>query len=185
MRKADGLVLCDERQNVFYPEYQEGLEILLSYSSTGFELFVNCRNTVQIGIYSARMSGFDLGIFLKENGEEIRRIAYTDEGDFVKKIKEIINNLRREQVLPEDVVFLLPKRYENSLLRKTGIEVEVLGGDSQDGGGGLPVYATIQGFKGLDSKVAVLFGMEGIRNDIFSKYLHIVGTRAWCCMSWG
>ena len=149
MRKADGLVLCDERQNVFYPEYQEGLEILLSYSSTGFELFVNCRNTVQIGIYSARMSGFDLGIFLKENGEEIRRIAYTDEGDFVKKIKVIINNLRREQVLPEDVVFLLPKRYENSLLRKTGIEVEVLGGDSQDGGGDCRSMRLSRDSKGL------------------------------------
>lgn len=175
--KGRWAVFYDERQNIYNPEYQDGLEILLSYPGTRFELFVNCRNTVQIGTYSARMSGFDLGIFLKENGEEVRRIAYTDESDFVKKIKEIIKNLRREQVPPEDVVFLSPKRYENSMLRKTGIEVEVLGGDSQDSGG-LPVYATIQGFKGLDSKVAVLFGMEGIRNDIFSRYLYIAGTRA-------
>ena len=60
----------------------------------------------------------------------------------------ISDRVEQQQVLPQDVVFLPPRRYENAMLRKTDIEV------------------------------AVLFGMEGVQNDIFSRYLYIAGTRA-------
>lgn len=175
--KGRWAVFYDEKQNIYNPEYQDGLDILLSYPGTKFRLFVNCRNTIQIGTYSTRISGVDTGTFLKENGEEVQKIMYSDEQDFGSKVKDILKKLKKEQILMRDIVFLSPKRYENSMLGKTDIPVNVLGWDSQNTAD-LPVYATIQGFKGLDSKVVVLFGIEDIRSDVFSRYVYIAMTRA-------
>lgn len=170
-------VFYDEKQNIYNPEYEDGMDILQGYHCTKFKLFVNCRNTVQIGTYSAKVSGVDLGEFIKENGEEVQKRTYSDAADFKKQIKEILKYLRSEKVDLKDVVFLAPKKYHNSILAETGIEVNELG-DGYDSASELPVYATIQGFKGLDAKVIILIDIEHIREDNFSKFLYIAGTRA-------
>lgn len=171
------VVFYDEKQNIYNPEYEDGMDILQGYHCTKFKLFVNCRNTVQIGTYSAKVSGVDLGEFIKENGEEVQKRTYSDAADFKKQIKEILKYLRSEKVDLKDVVFLAPKKYHNSILAETGIEVNELG-DGYDSTSELPVYATIQGFKGLDAKVVILIDIEHIREDNFSKFLYIAGTRA-------
>ena len=170
-------VFYDEKQNIYNPEYEDGMDILQGYHCTKFKLFVNCRNTVQIGTYSAKVSGVDLGEFIKENGEEVQRRTYSDAADFKKQIKEILKYLCSEKVDLKDVVFLAPKKYHNSILAETGIEVNELG-DGYDSASKLPVYSTIQGFKGLDAKVVILIDIEHIREDNFSKFLYIAGTRA-------
>ena len=77
----------------------------------------------------------------------------------------------------KDVVFLSPKKYHNSILCKAEIRVNELGNDS-DMTLNQPLYATIQGFKGLDSKVVILIGMDDLRPENFSSFLYIAGTRA-------
>lgn len=42
----------------------------------------------------------------------------------------------------------------------------------------VPVYATIQGFKGLDAKVVILCDVEALRSENFSQYIYLAGTRA-------
>lgn len=170
-------VFYDEKQNIYNPDYQDGMDILLSYACTKFKLFVNCRNTIQIGTYSAKVSGVELGEFIKENGEEVQKITYTGKADFRKRIQGILKNLKKEKVDMRDIVFLAPKKYKNSLLYDAGIPVNELGYDF-DASLDLPVYATIQGFKGLDSKVVILFDVEHIHAENFSKFLYIAGTRA-------
>lgn len=170
-------VFYDEKQNIYNPEYQDGLDILLSFSNTRFQLFVNCRNTVQIGTYSARASGLEPAAFLRESGEEVHKIVYIDEKDFERKIKDILKELKKEKVQMKDVFFLSPNRYEHSLLFGTGIRVSVLDGNLQEQEE-CPGYATIQSFKGLDAKIVILFGMENVREELFSKYIYIAGTRA-------
>lgn len=170
-------IFYDEQQNIYNPEFLEGMEILLSYPNTRFELFINCRNTIQIGTYSAKASGVELGSFLKERGEEVRKVSYSNEEDFGKKIKNIIKELKKEQVQMSDVTFLSPNRYEHSVLSQTDVVVNVLGSDAEKKKD-TPEYATIQSFKGLDSKIVILFGMKNVRDDNFSKYIYIAGTRA-------
>lgn len=167
----------DEKQNIYNPDYAEGRELLASYSATSFRLFMNCRNTIQIGTYSAHMSGVELGEFIRENGEEVQKITYEDDVDFKNKMQEILKHLKKENVSMKDVVFLAPKKYANSSLPATGIKVNELK-DDFDASLDLPIYATIQGFKGLDSKVVILFGVEHIHPQNFSKFLYIAGTRA-------
>ena len=177
LEKGNWAVFYDEKQNIYNPEYQDGMDILQSYSVTRFRLFVNCRNTVQIGTYSSKASGVDLGEFIRENGEEVQKISYTDELDFQKKIKTVVKNLKGEKVAMKDIAFLAPKKYQNSLLKSVDIPVNELG-DHFDENMDAPVYATIQGFKGLDSKVVILFDVDNIREDSFSRFIYIAGTRA-------
>ena len=174
---GDWAVFYDEKQNIYNPDYNDGMEILHGYNCTEFKLFVNCRNTVQIGTYSSKISGIDLGEFIRENGEEVQNISYEDDDEFKKKITGILKNLRKEKVDIRDVVFLAPKKYKNSKVAQAGIEVNEIG-DNFDSSKELPVYATIQGFKGLDSKIVILTDVEYIRKENLSSFLYIAGTRA-------
>ena len=174
---GDWAVFYDEKQNIYNPDYNDGMEILHGYNCTEFKLFVNCRNTVQICTYSSKISGIDLGEFIRENGEEVQNISYEDDDDFKKKITGILKNLRKEKVDIRDVVFLAPKKYKNSKVAQAGIEVNEIG-DNFDSSKELPVYATIQGFKGLDSKIVILTDVEYIRKENLSSFLYIAGTRA-------
>lgn len=175
--KGDWAIFYDEKQNIYNPEYTDGMEIVESYQCTKFKLFVNCRNTVQIGTYSSKASGIEITDFIRENGEEVRQVAYEDMADFKIQIKEIMKHLRSENVNLADVAFLAPKKYSNSILKEIGLEVNELG-DNYDSKSSLPKFATIQGFKGLDAKIVVLVDIDNIREENFSKFIYIAGTRA-------
>lgn len=177
LEKGNWAVFYDEKQNIYNPEYSDGMEIIKSYSCTKFKLFVNCRNTLQIGTYSSKISGIEISEFLYENGEEVQKVSYTDKTDFKQKIKDILKNLRSEKVDLTDVVFLAPRKYANSIMDELGIEVNGLG-DNFDYNSPLPRYATIQGFKGLDSKIVVLVDVDKISEKNFSRFMYIAGTRA-------
>lgn len=170
-------VFYDEKQNIYNPEYQDGMDILRSYSHTKFRLFVNCRNTVQIGTYSAKASGVTFAEFMRENGEEVGKISYADEKDFGGKIKEIMKILREGKVSPGDITFLSPKKYKNSKLAALKLAVNELRDDFKPDPS-VPVFATIQGFKGLDAKVVILCDVEALRRETFSQYIYLAGTRA-------
>ena len=73
--KGRWVVFYDEKQNIYNPEYQEGMDMLQSYFHTKFKLFVNCRNTVQIGTYSSKASGVAFAEFIRENGEEVGKVS--------------------------------------------------------------------------------------------------------------
>ena len=177
LENGNWAIFYDEKQNIYNPEYSDGMEIIDSYSCTKFKLFMNCRNTVQIGTYSSKTSGVEINDFLHENGEEVQKITYSDEQDFKGKIKDILKNLRAEKVNLADVMFLAPKRYSNSILDRIGIDVNELG-DSFEYNSLLPRYATIQGFKGLDAKIVILIDVDEIQDRNFSRFMYIAGTRA-------
>ncbi len=177
LEKGRWAIFYDEKQNIYNPEYKDGMEIIESYFNTKFKLFVNCRNTIQIGTYCTKTSGVEISEFLQENGEEVQCVSYSDIQDFSKKIKDIMKFLRNEKIVSSDVAFLAPKKYTNSILKEVGIEVNELG-DNYDPQSILPKFATIQGFKGLDSKIVILVDVDNIHKDNFSKFFYIAGTRA-------
>lgn len=127
--KGHWAVFYDQKQNIYNPEYEDGMEFLKSYVNTRFRLFVNCRNTVQIGTYSSKLSGVELTEFIRENGEDVQKISYEDENDFKTQVQAILKNLKKEKIDMKEVAFLTPKRYKNSMLSKVGIEVNELGDD--------------------------------------------------------
>ena len=177
LEKGHWAVFYDEKQNIYNPEYADGMELLQSYYSTKFSLFVNCRNTVQIGDYSERVSGWKLGEYLRENGEEVQRIHYKDEKDFKEQIDQLLEKLRDEKIKTEDITFIAPKKYANSILGKCGIKVNELG-DDFDSASHRPRFSTIQGFKGLDSGIIILCDVESLNDHNYSQFMYIGTTRA-------
>ena len=176
LEKGHWAIFYDEKQNIYNPEYQDGMDLLQAYYCTRFRLFVNCRNTVQIGTYSSKASGISLSEFIKENGEEVQKISYKDEDDYCKQIHEVMKHLKSEKVMMQDITFLAPKKYQNTMLAKAGINVMELGVDEDNVA--LPKFATIQGYKGLDSKIVILTDVDDILDKNFSKFIYIAATRA-------
>lgn len=170
-------IFYDEKQNLYNPEFAQGMELIQSYPNMRFELYVNCRNTIQIGEYAASASGVPMDRFLRENGEEVQRISYEVHDEFATKVKEIVKALKEGKVDMADVVFLSPKRYKNSILHKIGFTVNEVG-DGFDTESKLPKFSTIHGFKGLDAKVIVLVDMDFVHNQNLSQFLYIAATRA-------
>ena len=114
---------------------------------------------------------------MRENGEEVRKIHYTDEADFKVKIEDILKGLHTEKVEYSDITFLTPKQYQKSILGRTGIKVNEINED-MDLKSKLPRFSTIHGFKGLDSKVIIFCGLDDIHDANYSKFAYIAATRA-------
>lgn len=142
-----------------------------------FELFVNCRNTIQIGEYTSPVSGVPMDQFLYENGEEVQCLSFANQDEFETRIREIMRILKDGKVDLADVVFLSPKRYVNSALYEMGFKVNEFG-DGFDPTSKHPKYSTIHGFKGLDSKIVVLVDMDLVHDKNLSQFLYIAATRA-------
>lgn len=170
-------IFYDKKQNIYNPEFADGMDIVKEYPCVRFELFINCRNTIQIGNYIEKISGIKIKEFLKESGEEVQFISYSDMPDFKQKIRGLMKTLRSEKIDVTNVTFLGPKKYANSRLNEIGFKVNEYG-DDFDSISMLPRYATIQGFKGLDSSIVVLVDIEEIREGNFAQYMYIAGTRA-------
>lgn len=166
-------VFYDENQNIFNPLFSEGLKKLCRCHCATYRLNENCRNTVQIGRYCEKASGIKMNVNLNEEGEEVREIEYAGDEDFKVKTLKILRDLETGGVRMQEVVFLSPKRYVNSIIARAGIEVSEGSEDSA-----LPGYSTIQSFKGLDAKVIVFCDTDMIREDIYSRLIYIAATRA-------
>ncbi|MBP5201515.1 hypothetical protein J6253_02125, partial [bacterium] len=169
------ILFYDENQNIYNSEYREGMELLSKCSVTKFKLSTNCRNTIQIGEYCSKASGIKLNAFLKEDGEQVREVQYRGDADFKDKLTDILKRLERGGVRSSDITLLSAKRYPNSILARTGFEVSETGAPDDSG---KPVFSTIQSFKGLDSKVVILCGLDDIPEENYSKFIYIAATRA-------
>ena len=180
LEKGRWAVFYDEKQNLYNPEFEDGFQFLTAYPSARFKLCINCRNTAQIGAFNAKMSHTQLEEYLKENGEEVRVLSYEDEQDFQEKIRGLLKELRSEGVSLGDVTFLSPKRLKNSIPSQVNLGRFQLN-ELKDGfqrEENEPVYSTIQGFKGLDSKVVVLLDVERIPAALYSKFVYTGCSRA-------
>ena len=80
----------------------------------------------------------------------------------------------------KNIVFLSPKKFKNSLLSRVNLKnTEIVLSESADAfKKDSPVFATIQGFKGLDSKVVIVIDVDKISDSVFPTYLYTACSRA-------
>ena len=175
LRDGKWVVFYDGNQNIYNPKYQNGMEQLRKYVPALFNLPRNCRNTVRICDYCEKVSGIKLRECINEEGEEVREVFFADDDAFKTRISDILVRLKTGGVKNSDIVFLSPKRYQHSVLSRTGVAVaETADQENSD----LPGFSTIQSFKGLDSKVVILCDLEVIPEENYSKFIYIAATRA-------
>lgn len=113
---------------------------------------------------------------MKENGEDVQIVCYTNNDDFKKKVTALLKELKGEEVSLTDITILSQKRYENSMIGKAGIPVNILGKDELYEN--RAVFSTIQGYKGLDSRVVILTDMDDMEPARYQQYVYIAATRA-------
>lgn len=175
--KGQWAIFYDDMQNIYNKEFDEGLELIKSYSHTMYYLSKNCRNTVQIGQYCSSISGLNCSDFLQENGEEVQKISYSDLNSFKTVLNAAIKELQKEDIPLQEIVFLSPKKYQSSILAKMNFKVNEWG-DFFDAESKLPQFSTIQGFKGLEAKIVMLVDINKIFPKNFAQYMYVASSRA-------
>lgn len=181
--KGQWAVFYDNRQNIYNPELENGLEMIRLYAPTEIELTYNCRNTFEIADFNAKMTDTKLPEFIGDaRGEDVRIITYNNEDEFEKKISELIKGLRKGEIHLEEVVFLSFRRYEKSALSKLKskkLKFNVINENyvSQEG---IPAFSTIHSFKGLDAKIVVLIieSEKEKNSELFKNLLYTACSRA-------
>jgi hypothetical protein len=177
-----------QRQAIFEDSTGEELKSLLSNRVSGFSkgrLRQNCRNTRNIGEETALLSGFASPPYRmgQVEGPPVDYHYYQSPEMQSATLAEILHRLLRDGIKPEEIAVVSRLRLENSGVKGT------------DGGNGfrlvevrgfIPVksripiipYATIQAFKGMESKVVVLCDVEQVAEGEPQALLYVGMSRA-------
>jgi hypothetical protein len=171
----------DPNQDIFRGGPPAELERLESFA-TCYRLTQNCRNTREIAMATAILSGVAVSETLVADGPEVSEQWH---GDQKAEEKAILRQLRvwlDGGVTPDAITVLSPKRFEHSAI--AGIDasrlprpfVDVSHGGSSDAN--RIRFSTIAGFKGLESEAILLTGFEDLSDSRTLSLLYVGASRA-------
>ncbi len=146
------------------------------------KLSQNCRNTKHIAEETSLLSGFDSPPYRlgSVEGVPVEYVYYSDRRDQARLCSDLIRRLLKDGVNKSDIVVLSRLRLNSSgvasLANGRGVrleDVQNLGlGDNAVG------FSTIQGFKGMESPVAVLCDVDRIHDTEPQSLLYVGMSRA-------
>lgn len=179
--KGRWAVFYDEKQNIYNPEFENGLEEIDMYSPAKFKLVQNCRNTYEIASFTARVTNTENSILAGDNrGVAVSVLTFENDSEFRNVILDLMKKLKNENISCEEIVFLSPRSYEKSRM-SSGIGEKIKVNILKDGftpEKDRPVFATIQGFKGLDAKIVIFVDADKIYEKVFSELMYTGCSRA-------
>jgi len=155
----------------------------LQRSSTHYVLTLNCRNTRPIAYHTAITSQADRPTVARADGPPVEFVVYDDSDSWVQKLREILVGIQSDPSLCKRSVVLVPKIPNESVIdefgsmgihKLTAQSVPELGKSSSGG----PYWSTVSGFKGLESDVVVLAGIEDIGSDWWRAVTYVGMSRA-------
>lgn len=177
--RGNWCIFYDSNQNIYNSDIGEALDYLKNLNVTKWKLQYNCRNTRQIGLLNAYISHFPAAKILKEDGSVVEFVEYQDEREFIANIKALIRKFKINNVNLNDITILSPCTFDNSILsRSCALEgvCDVVGATETNQEG--IRYATIYGFKGLDSKIVILCDVDKIAEPSFARVFYTGASRA-------
>lgn len=172
------IIFYDQNQNLFnLNNLNRGLEQLHNYRPATFTLSRNCRNTEPIAMFNKHCSGIDGGKALV-SGNEVEFCSY-EESDYTKKLDILFDELFKAELKKDDIVILSPFAFEKSKMKEYNgkylKDIEMFdGGFVKD----KIRFATIQSFKGLDSKVVLGVDMEHLIDNNQNILIYTLISRA-------
>ena len=169
----------DRNQNIFNSEMDEGIEYLSKYNVAKWTLQYNCRNTKPIGLTNSLITHFPAAKIIKEDGDNVEYIIYADEKEFSHELGALIRKFKFDNFPLNDVLILSPVKFSNSIVSKSDVleyvcDVSTILDQRKDA----VIYSTIQGFKGLESKIVILVDIDKINEGFFEKILYTGISRA-------
>ncbi len=161
------MILYDDNQNLFNRKrFDKAMEALQRYYPVKFKLTKNCRNTEPIALFNKHVSGIESGNAIID-GENVNILSYND-NHFSEKFDELIDGLFASGVKASDIIVLSPVALQNSILSSyAGKYADWIQKFTCDTDENKIRYATIQAFKGLDSKIIIAVDIE--RENISEK----------------
>lgn len=169
----------DPNQNIYNEEMDDGLEYLKNISVTKWTLPYNCRNTKPIGLTNAYITHFPPAKHLKVDGDNPEYVQYESQKGFSKKLRATIEKFINNSFNLNEITLLSPVSFEKSIIyssKALDSVCEVSGVNSSCDES--IVFSTIQGFKGLESKVVILTDIDKIKEEAFEKLLYTAISRA-------
>ncbi len=172
----------DRSQGVFGSGGGETLfvpEQVLPVASPYFPLVHNYRTTKEISTFARefRTGGNVLKSHSGRSGFMPQIVTYKDRADAQKKLELLLSDLvRREHLRPDEIALISARNPKSPDSILTGMKGGIAAGESG------PQIATVAGFKGLETKVAVLINFSEhkmeLSNPIMSSMLYVAATRA-------
>lgn len=168
----------DSNQNLFNRNrFDKAMEALQRYYPIKYKLTKNCRNTEPIALFNKHISGIESGNAIVD-GENVNIIS-CDAIGFDNELDSLISTLIESGVKQSEIVVLSPVLFENSVIAGyEGIYKALITKFSGDFNICNINYATIQAYKGLDSKVVIAVDIHKENLEDKSILLYTLLSRA-------
>ncbi|MBO5167819.1 MAG: AAA family ATPase [Phascolarctobacterium sp.] len=150
----------------------EKLEEITSFIR--FKLTINCRNTKQICREIETITSFQPpnNLWTKVDGPPVNYITWSNMREQSKKLSLLLDKLLNQNIKPEAITILSPKKREDSVVSMIGNYVIK---DFKVPIGKHIVFSTIQGYKGLENVVVIVTDIEDFDSD---KLMYVALSRA-------
>ncbi len=168
----------DTNQNLFGGgKLQKSLDALKRYYPVYFKLTKNCRNTAPIAKFNKYSSGIEPGKAMVD-GEQVEILEYSEE-TMDEVFDGLIGKLLQAGIGMDEITVISPYTLERSVLnRYRGNYRADLVKFTGDRDAGKLCMATIQSFKGLDSKIVIATDVENYFNGEKNIMLYTLLSRA-------
>jgi hypothetical protein len=168
----DGIwyMALDPSQNIYNVDFNEVFEyIKTEIRPTIKRLSDNCRNTKQISYQNELFTQVEQAKNEIINGNDVQYIKYTDNEEQKKQLKEIIKELKQENIDLNDIVILSKYTFDNSVFRgenflKGICDIKFSNEYFDETKEGI-TFSTIYSFKGLESSVIILCDVDKLENE--------------------
>ena len=168
----------DPNQDLFGGGQSAGLDELEA-RAVSYRLRRNCRNTRQIAIATAIVSGAPMSETMTTEGPDVVERWYSDVEKQHRETKRLLQEWLERGIQAEDVVILAPRTWENSGLASARLPRRVVdvsaGADPQVG---QFQFSTVHGFKGLEADVVLLTGFDDLGARESASLLYVGASRA-------
>ena len=174
LKNGDWALFGDfSNQAIYQNDPNESIKLLnlISDFTTFPPLKINCRNTKEIASQNTLLTGAKVPEFTSKNysGKHVT-CKYPTKSSRLTVLIEILENIEKRKIPLEKVTLLSPKKIENSLARDNRyIEQLIKLGLNT---------STIQGFKGLENTIIVLYDFDEIASEKMQRLVYIGISRA-------
>jgi hypothetical protein len=174
----------DNQQNLFNMVTASDDDLLAKYRPAYCNLKRNCRNTKQISMFNTLATGTEPLKCLVDGGVKVEPIFYKSSNHQLSELENVLKRLLGGGVAPRDIVILSPLSHERSIIGgvKTLAGVPLSQYEIDSSSTKNLRYSTIQGFKGLESKVVVVTDIEELASAASRCLDYVAFSRATSCL---
>ena len=167
LKRGRWTMFGDFSSQAIYTEYSisEIKEKLEDYGSfINFKLRINCRNTKPICKEIETVTGFKApsDLWTKVDGPPVQYVTWSNADEQLKKLKELLDSFKSDNIYPGDITILSPYKKENSIIETLkGYDIRNYSVKDRSH----TSFCTIQAYKGLENKIIILVDIDGFSEE--------------------